>query len=144
MGLLDTNAVLRKLLADDTNVKNLVSTRVYAGKLPEGATLPAVTFTSTGGRADEVISVMPEPSIPINAWADDPIEARQVYRAVYDALFYLINQKVTIGEGEEAVDYYILWTREDTHGIDLQDPDAPGYYRVMSYWTIKFRAGNIE
>jgi hypothetical protein len=143
MGLLDTNSVLRKLLADNAALKALVGTRVYAGKLPEGASLPAVTFAATGGRADEVISVMPEPSFQVSTWADDPIEARQVYRAVYDALFYLLSQKVTIGEGAGAVDYYIIWTREDTHGIDLQDPEAPGYYRVLSYWTIKFRAGNI-
>lgn len=136
MGLADTNSILRAWLVAQTSLTNLVNTRIYCGKLPEGATLPAITFVTNGGQADETIATFPEASIQFNCWADDPIEARQIYRALYDALYPLLRESVTVGTNT----YYILWTQETTHGIDLQDPDIPNYYRILSYWTIKFRA----
>jgi hypothetical protein len=139
MGLGDTNAILRAFLMAQTNLTDLVGERIYVGKLPERAAPPALTFVTSGGRNDTAIEIFVEPSVQFNCWAHDPIAARRVYRVLYDTLFPVVNQPVTV-DGKV---YNVLWAREETHGVDLQDPDAPGYYCVLTYWAVKFKAGHV-
>jgi len=135
MSLADSNAIIRKHLADDAGLVALVGGRIYCPRLPEGATLPAVGFFTRGGRSSPYIPDMPSPSVQFDCWADNPIEAREVYRALYDALQGIQNTTVTI----DGTDYYILSAREEVQGIDLVDVEVPNYFRVLTYFEIMVR-----
>ena len=131
MSLLDTNSVLRTYLAADTGIAALVSTRIYCPRAPENASLPNITFFTRGGRSTPYIPDLPSPSVQIDCWADDPIEAREIYRALYDALQGI--QNVDVGTN------VILSAIEEVQGQDLVDTDIPGRFRVLSFWEIMIR-----
>lgn len=133
--MIDTNSVTRTYLAANTGLIALVGTRIYCPRLPENATLPAIGFFTRGGTSTPYIPGMPAPSVQFDCWADDPIEARQVYRALYDALQGIQNVKVTIG----ATDYYILSAKEEVQGQDLVDSEIPNYFRVLTFFEIMIR-----
>jgi len=132
MSLPDTDVILRTYLLTNAALTALVGTRVYCPAAPENATLPNVTFFTRGGRATPYIPDMPNPSVQIDAWADDPLEARSIYRAVYDALQGIQNVAVVVG----ATTYHIEGAEEEVQGQDLVDVDIPGRYRCLSFWSI--------
>ena len=129
--MIDTNSVLRAFLAANAGIIALVGTRIYCPRLPENCDLPAIDFFTRGGTSTPYIPPIVSPSVQIDCWADDPIEAREVYRAVYDALQGIQNE--TVGSNE------ILSAREEVQGQDLQDVDVPGYFRVLSFWEVMVR-----
>ncbi len=139
MTLMDTNQVIRAYLASGAGLTAalvaLVGTRIYCPRLPENATLPAVGFFTRGGSSTPYIPDLPSPSVQFDCWASSPIVARQVYRALYDALQGIQNQSVTIG----AATYYILSAREEVQGQDLQDIDIPDRFRVLTFFEIMLR-----
>ncbi len=92
--MIDTNSIIRAYLATRVALTGLVGTRIYCPRLPENATLPAVSFFTRGGTSTPYIPGMPEPSVQFDCWADDPIEARKVYRALYDNLQGIQNISV--------------------------------------------------
>ena len=139
MSLPDSNAIIWKYLTTASALTNpliaLVGARIYCPRLPENATLPAVGFFTRGGTSTPYIPDMPDPSVQFDCWADDPIEARQVYRTLYDALQGIQNVAVTIG----ANTYYIISAREEVQGQDLAEDEIPNYYRVLTFFEIKVR-----
>lgn len=128
MSLPDTNVITRTHLLTCTDLTDLVSTRIYCPRAPENADLPNVTFFTRGGRSTPYIPDLPSPSIQFDCWADDPIEAREIYRALYDALQGI--QNVAVGSNT------ILSAIEEVQGQDLVDTDIPGRFRVLSFWEI--------
>jgi len=137
MSLLDTNKVIRTYLAADAGIIALFAPdapRIYCPRLPENAVLPALGFFTRGGDSTPYIPDIPTPSVQFDCWADNPIEAREVYTALYDALQGIQNVKVTIG----MTDYYILSAREEVQGQDLVD-EIPNYFRVLTFFEIKVR-----
>ena len=135
MSLPDTNAIVRAHLAADVALTALVGTRIYCPTLPEKATLPAVTLFTRGGTSTPYIPDIPDPSVQINSWHEtNPGTARQIYRAVYDALQGIQNTAVTIG----GATYYILAAEEEVQGQDLIDPDTK-WYKTMTFFRIKIR-----
>ena len=143
--MIDTNAVIRTHLAADAGITALVGDRIYQGRLPENADLPAICFFTRGGTSTPYIPGIPAPSVQFDCWAKSEevagveikgdIVARQVYRALYDALQGIQNVKVTIG----ATDYYILSAIEEVQGQDLVDSEIPNYYRVLTFFEIMVR-----
>ena len=129
--MVDSNSVIRAHLAADTGIIALVGTSIYCPRLPEGASPPAIGLFTRGGTSTPYIPGMPNPSVQIDCWADDPIEARQIYRAVYDALQGI--QNVAVGSN------YILSAIEEVQGQDMVDNDIPNYFRVLSFWSIMIR-----
>ena len=128
MSLPDTNSVLRTHLLADTALAALVGTRVYCPRAPENASLPNVTFFTRGGVSNPYIPDMPSPSVQIDCWADDPLEARNIYRKVYDSLQGI--QNITVGTNT------IISAIEEVQGQDLVDTDIPGRFRVISFWSL--------
>lgn len=138
--MIDTDAIIKSFLATDTALAVLVGTRIYCPRLPEGATLPAIGFFTRGGTSTPYIPEIPEPSVQFDCWAKDEeiagvevkgsIVARQVYRALYDALQGI--QNVAVGSN------YILSAREEVQGQDLIDPDT-GWNRVLTFFEIMVR-----
>ena len=155
MSLVDSNTILRAYLCPTVTpgafsgdprlaLIGLVGARIYSPRLPENATLPAIGFFTRGGTSTPYIPDLPSPSVQFDCWAKTKevagveipgsIPARQVYRALYDALQGIENIKVTIG----AIDYYILSAIEEVQGQDLQD-EIQGYYRVLTFFQIMVR-----
>jgi len=94
MSVADTNSIIRAYLATSTTLTTLVGARIYCPRLPENATLPAVSFFNRGGASTPYIPGYLDPSIQFDCWAHDPVEARKVYRAVYDSLQGIQNTSV--------------------------------------------------
>jgi len=141
MSLPDTNSVIRAYLTTDLGLFALVGIRIYCPRMPENATLPALTFFTRGGTSLPIKNGVVSPSIQFNCWADNPIEARQVYGALFDFLqglggYYTKAQPVVVG----ANTYYIYQAREEVQGQDLQDVDIPSYFTVVCFYEIKIRA----
>ncbi len=142
MNLVDANRLIRTYLLTScvltdpliALIGGVGSERMYQGRLPENVTLPAISFFTRGGSADPDVPKYILPSVQFDCWADNPIDARKVYRALYDALGGLVSVPVTVDETE----YYIMKAREEVHGQDLMD-EIPGYFRVMSFYSITIR-----
>ena len=135
MTLPNTITIIRTYLTTASTLADpfiaLIAERIYSPRAPEDAALPNVTFFTRGGRATPYIPDLPSPSLQFDCWADDPIEAREIYRVLYDALQGI--QNVVVGSNT------ILSAIEEVHGQDLVDTDIPGRFRVLSFWEIMIK-----
>ena len=135
MSLPDTNLIIRTYLTTSSTLVDpliaLIANRIYCPRAPENADVPNVTFFTRGGWSTPYIPDLPSPSIQFDCWADDPIEAREIYRALYDALQGI--QNVAVGDNT------ILSAIEEVQGQDLIDTDIPGRFRVLSFWEIMIK-----
>ena len=135
MSLPDTNSIIRTYLTTSSTKVDpliaLVGARIYCPRLPENHTLPAIGYFTRGGSATPYIPDMPNPSVQFDCWADDPIEARSIYLALYDALQGI--QNVAVGSN------YILSAIEEVQGQDLVDMEIPDYFRVLTFFSILIR-----
>lgn len=135
MSLPDSNVIVRTYLITASTLVDpliaLIADRIYCPRAPENAELPNVTFFTRGGRSTPYIPNLISPSKQFDCWADDPIEAREIYRALYDALQGI--QNVAIGGNT------ILSAIEEVQGQDLIDMDIPGRFRVLSFWEIMIK-----
>jgi hypothetical protein len=82
----DPNKVIRAYLITQASLTALVSTRIYSPSLKEGYVLPAICYSVRGGDSSEYIPPIVQPSIQFRCYDDDPIGARAVYTALYNAL----------------------------------------------------------
>ena len=131
----DTNAIIRAYLVTQTTLTGLiggVNPRIYCPRLPENATLPAISFFTRGGLTNPHIEKIVSPSVQFKCWADNPIDAREVYRALFSALQGI--QMVTVGS------YSILGAQEEVQGQDLVDVDIQGYFNVLTFFEVMIRA----
>ena len=112
----DINAIIRAYLLTYTELTNLVAGRIYSPRLPENATLPAVGFFARGGLSTPYIPGIVTPSVQFDCWADSPIGARQVYRALYDSLQGIQNQNIgsVVVIGSDGNDYQCILTHTAT------------------------------
>jgi len=132
----DTNAIIRAYLVAQTALTDVVDQKIFIPRLPENTVLPAIGFFTRGGTSHPYIPGLLSPSVQFDCWADDPIEAREVYRALYDVLQGIQNQTVTVG----GADYSILSAIEEVQGQDLVDSDIQGYFRTLTFFSIMIRA----
>lgn len=139
MSLVDTNRLIRTYLLTSSATNDpliaLISSGLYQGRLPLNASLPAISYITRGGVADPAVTNIFSPSIQFDCWAANPIDARKVYRALYDALQGLGNAAISI----EGTTYYITKAREEAQGQDLQDIDIPSYFKVRTFYSITIR-----
>jgi hypothetical protein len=135
----DTNTIIRAFLVDQSTLTDIVSTRIYCPRLPENAPLPAIGFFTRGGSSTPYIPGIISPSVQFDCWDDDPIGAREVYRALYHVLQGIQNETIEV----DGTDYLIMSAIEEVQGQDLQDVDIPNYYRVLTYFQFMIRAEAI-
>jgi len=134
--MVDTNIVIGEYLRAMPALTALVSTHIYAANpLPENASLPCISFFTRGGTSIPSVPEIVVPSVQFSCWADDPIEARSIYRALYDELNGLYDANVTI----DGITYWIMRAIEEVQGQDLQDTDIPKYWRVLTFYAITIR-----
>lgn len=129
--MIDTNKALLEILQTDAPLLVLVpAARIMEGPLQEGTGFPAITFETVGGTTDLYLPVV-NPRVQVRCWHDTDAEvARQVYRAVHDALYNLRNKTLSGSE-------FLAETEEVVHGQDLTDPQT-GYRSVLSFWRLNF------
>ncbi len=132
MAVADVNAIIQTYLLTAASLVALVVDRIYCPRLPEKATLPAVSYFVRGGLSTPYIPGIVEPSVQFDCWAANPIDAREVYRALYDALQGI--QNITVGS------YQIMSAIEEVQGQDLVDVEIPNYFRVLTFFSIMVRA----
>ena len=135
----DTNSIVRAYLVTQATLTTLIggaNPRIYCPRLPENCTWPvgegAISFFTRGGTSTPYIPGIPSPSVQFDCWASDPIVAREIYRALYDALQGI--QNITVGT------YEILSAIEEVPGQDLVDVDIPNYFRTLCFFSIMIRA----
>lgn len=140
----DTNTIIRTYLITPSAKTNpliaLVGERIYCPRLPENVTLanvagnstPTISFFTRGGTSTPYIPGMPSPSVQFDCWANNLMDAREVYRALYEALQGI--QNVTVGA------YKIMSAIEEVQGQDLVDVEIPNYFRVLTFFNIMIRA----
>jgi hypothetical protein len=145
MAIADSNEIIKTYLDTCATLTALIggaTPRIYCPRLPENATLPAVSFFTRGGTSTPYIPGIINPSVQFDCWAEDveaggvvttsgPIKAREVYRALYDNLQGIQDQMVGA--------YKILSAIEEVQGQDLVDVEIPGYFRVLSFFSIMIR-----
>lgn len=142
MAITDTNSVIRAYLATCTTLTALVGSRIYWPRLPENVPiavqLPAVSFFTRGGTSTPYIPGIPSPSVQFDCWADNPITARQVYRALYDNLQGI--QNVNIGSvvviGTDGLDYSCILA----HTAEPADKPITGA-NWATYWVATGSSG---
>lgn len=135
----NTNTIIRTYLATCTVLTTLVGARIYYPRLPENTTLPAVSFFTRGGLSTPYIPGMPEPSVQFDCWADDPIEARKVYRALYDSLQGIQNVSVAVPArviGTDGSDYDCILA----HTANNRNKPITGAL-TATYWAATGGAG---
>ena len=136
----DTNVIIRTYLTTSSTKADpliaLVSDRIIYPRLPEKTTLPAVGFFTRSGDSTPYIPGIPEPSVQFDCWADSPLAAREIYRALYEALQGIQNVIVTVG----GTDYSIMSAIEEAQGQDLVDIEIPDYFRVLTFFKFMIRA----
>jgi len=136
MAIADVNAIIRAYLVDQTALTDVVGYRIECPRLSENTTLPAIGFFGRGGESTPYIPEIVTPSIQFDCWADNIIDARNVYRKLYDALQGIQNVDVVVS----GTTYQIMSAIEEVQGQDLQDVDIPNYYRVLTFFSIMIRA----
>ncbi len=132
----DTNTIIQTFLAAQTTLTAVISTRIYAPRMPENAPIPALGFLTRGGFSTPYIPGIVTPSVQFDCWGATVTAARQVYRALFDVLQGVQNQIVAVGSSN----YSILSAIEEVQGQDLQDVDIPERYRVLTFFSIMIRA----
>jgi len=132
MAIADTNSIVRAYLVTCGTLTALIggaTPRIYCPRLPENTTLPALGFFTRGGSSNPYIPGIVTPSIQFDCWGNNLIEARQVYRALYDNL-----------QGAQNYPFEILSAIEEVQGQDLVDVEIPNYFRVLTFFSMMIRA----
>ena len=130
MSISDVNVIIRDYLTTSSTLADpliaLVGERIYIPRLPENATLPAIGFFGRGGVSHPYIPGIVTPSVQFDCWADNPIGAREVYRALYSSLQGIQNVPVGV--------YDIMSAIEEVQGQDLVDELMPNYFRTLTFF----------
>jgi hypothetical protein len=132
----DTNSIVRAFLLDQSSITDLVARRVFVPRLPENTPLPAISLFTRGGTSDPYIPGLVTPSVQFDCWADDPLKARSVYRALYDVLQGIQRTTVEV----DSVDYMIHSAIEEVQGQDIVDQDIQGYFRILTFFSFLIKA----
>ena len=93
----------------------------------------AVTFEGAGGTPHRLKEIG-ECSFLFKCWGSTPVEAKEVYRALYLSLHQKTNEPVGA--------HVILSARMETGGQTLRDPDTPrgqNWYYVPAIYRVKIR-----
>ncbi len=133
MSIGDTNSIIKAYLDTQTALTAVATGGIFCPRLPENATLPAISFFTRGGTSTPYIPGIVTPSVQFDCWADNPITARQVYRALYDALQGIQNIATGATQG-------IISAIEEVQGQDLVDVEIPNYFRVLTFFSVMIRA----
>jgi hypothetical protein len=122
--------VLYKLLTDDSTVSGLVGTRIYPQFVPQGASMPAITYQQISGIRDFTHSGpvdLASLRFQVNCWSLNYTQARALADAVRTALNGVSGKKVT-GQNSDKHHIYVIILAGEVDLTDLLD-DVKGSRR---------------
>jgi len=128
----DPLAIMGVWLRAQAPLVAIVGARIYAPRLNENATLPALSFFIRGGTANPHIPPIPEPGFQFDCWGRNSMEARSVYIALYDALQGAQDASVVVG----VTTYRLMSGIEEVQGQDIQPVDPHDYHRVLGLFRV--------
>ena len=126
------NAIIVTYLRAQAAIIAVVSDRVISPRLTEKTILPAICLFARGGTSNPHIPPYVEPSFQFDCWGSTPVEAHEVYNALYDTLQGIQNQSVVVG----GTTYNIASAIEEVQGQDIQDMEFPDSPRVITSFRI--------
>ncbi len=133
---MNENTIIRAYLLTQANITDLVSNRIYASRLVEGATLPAISFFCRGGPGgNPYVEPDTNGSFQFDCWSESPLEARDIYIELRDALQGITNTIVTV----DGHNYIIQGAQLEVPGIDEVDVDIPEYFKTRAFFRIQVR-----
>ena len=138
-------AMVRSVLANNTGVSTLVSTRVYVDALPAGPTLPAISVHSVSKIPDPEVGKGWSAEVQVSCWSNPPVSggirspaevetvAAAVIAAMHKPRLNMTPERWTVG----AVSYDIT-TRIVSGGTRVIE-DPTGWYHVPVSVRISYR-----
>lgn len=130
----DSNLLLKYLLEQTLAVTALATDICFPG-LPEGfdpkAGDRAVVFSVRGGTPDPFAPIL-RPSMQVRTWARTAPEARELYRAVFEAL----HAKSNLDLGAAG---YLMSSWCESEGQDLTD-EGTAWETVLSFFKLNLRS----
>jgi len=133
----DTNSIIYAYLNAQTVLTDVATGGIFCPRLPENTVLPALSFNTRGGLPPNPhIKPIVTPSVQFDCYGSTPIEAREVYRALYDVLEGIQMVDVVV----DGSTYKILSAMEEGQGQDRQDEEILTYFKVLTFFTIMVRA----
>lgn len=137
---MNENSIIITYLLGEANITGLVGTQIFCPRIPEGESLPAISFFCRGGPSgSKYVSPDTDGSFQFDCWADDPLEARNIYIQLRESLHGVENQTVTIS----GHDYKLLGAELEVPGIDEVDIDIPEYFKTRAFFKIQTRLTEI-
>ena len=119
-------AAVRAILIADETVLGLVSSRIYPMKLPQGPTMPAITYSRISGPRIETMagpSGMAFPRVQVDSWASTYAGVKALADAVRKALDGYRGTIVSIRVGGIIMD----------GELDLYEPGVEEYRVTQDY-----------
>jgi len=116
---------VRARLLGQSDVTDLVGTRVYPLTMPSSVTLPAISYQDVGEARPRAMVRDPEELVSVrmqlNCWAEGYLSSRRLAREVIDALEDYSG--VSAGMTIQSI--------EIVNQMDQYEPDAGGIYRTI-------------
>ncbi len=112
-------SALRTFILADSTVTTLISTRLYALKMPQSPTFPLIVYTKISGFREHDMdgSTIAAPRIQYDCWAETFPEAK----ALADALRERLDSHTgDVGSPAETVHFAYLLNERDFYDDDLQ------------------------
>jgi hypothetical protein len=136
--MIDSTAIVTQYLLQNSGVQAQVADRVFGVLIPgnevnenlPGTELPKFVLLSGMGGFAQLNLPFVEPTYQVRCYGPSPRAAREVYRAVFDAL-HAVDNFYFAGN-------YIVWSREEVQGQDLIDPQT-GWSFVLAFFNFRFR-----
>lgn len=125
---------IRYRLVNDAGVSALVASRVYPQVLPQGASLPAITFEVAGGYAEHGSGAddMERPTLRVNVWDIDKSDGTHFgyagIRALGDAVKSAINRLADV-----TIDGFAIDSTFCDLDVDDYEPDTRIHRRILEF-----------
>ena len=124
---MEAEEAVRTILADDASVADLVSARIYPGRLPQGVTLPAIVYQRISAvRLNDLSgpSGFARPRVQLDLWASTYSGVKALARVVRQALDGYSGEVDGFGVADAILD----------EELDLYEPGVDDYRVVQDYF----------
>ena len=121
---MSVESALQVRLVGDTNITDIVSTRIYPARIPQGATLPAMTIQRTSTQHDELINGPGDgqsiASFTLSCWARSEANGFNVVQDLASKVIARLQGFIGASDGEQirslSIDNEFDTFHEDNNG----------------------------
>ena len=129
--MIDVPAAIREVLLADAGLVVKVGDRIFLQRLPEKHNFnqQAVVLSVRGGTTELYVPFI-RPSVQVQCWGKDTIDAQETYRLVHDALHD--KSRISVASG------FLVYAFAEVFGQNLIDPDTKKPF-VLAFFRAIFR-----